>query len=164
MSATVNKGYPNNAVLNLSRTDLAYEDNFVIKSMTAGKEVILTNFLSPVDRPEKIRIAYSDVANVYGGTGIEPSRIAPTKRGTSILLQYTNVLSVTDPDGVDPESRIDLPVSYHMVVKVPASEYLTPALILEGIGRLIGVLFNSGDLSSLRLEGLLRGSLVPPGL
>jgi hypothetical protein len=149
-------------VLTHPRAILNVGVDFRVKSSTAGKEIVLTNITSPVDRPEKIRIAYTDVANIYSGTGIEASLLAPTKRGVSILAQVTETISVTD--SVDPNYRIDLPVSYHLVIKVPASEYINAADVQTGISRLLSSLFDSGVETTSRLEAILRGSLVPSDL
>lgn len=148
--------------LTFPRAILNFNKDFRVKSNNAGKEVVLTNITSPVDRPEKIRIAFTDVANVYTGTGVEPSVTAPTKRGVSVLAQVTETISVTDD--TNPEFRIDLPVSYHMVIKVPTSEHINAVDIQAGIGRLLSSLFDSGSTSTSRLEAILRGSLVPTEL
>jgi hypothetical protein len=148
--------------LTFPRAILNFEKDFRVKSNNTGKEVVLTNITSPVDRPEKIRIAYSDIANVYSGTGVEASVSAPTKRGVSILAQVTETISVTD--SVDPDYRVDLPVSYHVVIKVPASEHITGSDIQLGLGRLLSSLFDGGVSTTSRLEAILRGSLVPSEL
>lgn len=148
--------------LTFPRGILNLGSDFRVKSNVAGKEVILTNITSPVDRPEKIRIGYTDVANVYAGTGVEPTVSAPTKRGVQLLTQVTEVLSVTDD--TDPDFRLDLPVSYHLVIKVPSSEYITSTDIQTGIGRLLSSLFDSGVSTTSRLEAILRGALVPSEL
>jgi len=145
--------------LNFPRGLLNFKKDFRIKSNNDGKEIILTNITSPIDRPEQIRLAYTNVANIYGGTGIEPSVLAPTKRGVSILAQVTDVLTVTD--STDADYRIDLPMSCHLVIKVPASEHVTSGQVQEQIGRLLSSLFDSGAEDASRLEAILRGSLVP---
>lgn len=164
MAKVISKGFidtPINGVssLNFTRGLLNYKADFRVKSEDAGKEVVLTNITSPIDRPEKIRIAFSDVSNVYNGSGIESGVYAPTKRGVSVLAQVTNVISVTDD--TDPTYRVDLPVSYHLVIKVPVSEAITGQVIQEGIGRLLSGLFDTGSTSTIRLESILRGSLTP---
>lgn len=148
--------------LTFPRGILNFEKDFRVKANDAGKSVILTNITSPVDRPEKIRIAYTEVANVYSGTGIEASLSAPTKKGVSVLAQITETISVTDD--ADPDYRVDLPVSYHLVVKVPASEHITSSDVQQGIGRLLSSLFDTGASDASRLEAILRGSLVPTGI
>lgn len=148
--------------LTFPRAVLNFGADFRVKSNQPGKEVVLTNLTSPVDRPEKIRIAFSDVSNVYSGTDIDSSVYAPTKRGVSVLVQLTETISVTD--NADSDYRVDLPVSFHLVVKVPASEHITAADIQTGLGRLISGLFDTGVTTTTRLEAILRGSLVPQGL
>lgn len=167
MAKVVSVGYTDTPIegvssLTFSRGLINYEKDFRIKSNNAGKEIILTNITSPVDCPERIRIGYSDVANVYSGTGVEPTVAAPTKKGTQILAQVTEVISITDD--ADPEYRLDLPVSYHLVIKVPVSGYITSPMIVTGIGRLLSGLFDTGVSTTSRLDAILRGALVPSGL
>lgn len=139
-----------------------FDADFSVKSNVAGKEVVLTNITSPPDRPEKFRIGYADVSNVYNGTGVEPSITAPSKKGTQLLVQLTEVLSVTDD--TDADYRLDLPISYHLVIKVPTSEYITSDDIVTGLGRLLSGLFDTGVSTTARLNSIRRGALVPPGL
>lgn len=167
MAKIVSTGYTDtpiagNPVLTFPRGPLNFGPDFRVKANNAGKEIILTNITSPVDRPEKIRIGYSEVANVFSGSGVEPSVSAPTKRGTQILAQITEVISVTDD--TDPDYRIDLPVSYHLVIKVPTSEYISGSIVATGLGRLLSSLFDTGVMTTTRLEAILRGALVPSEL
>jgi len=167
MSKVKSTGYTDTPIdgvssLTMPRAVLNLGADFRVKSNDAGREVVLTNITSPVDRPEKIRIGYSDVTNIYSGTGIEASVTAPTKRGVSILAQVTETITVTDD--TDPDYRIDLPVSYHLVIKVPASEHITAADVQTGLGRLLSSLFDSGVSTTSRLEAILRGSLIPTEL
>lgn len=148
--------------LTFSRGLLNFEKDFRVKSNKPGSEVVLTNLTCPVDRPEKIRIGYTDIANVYAGSGVDPSVTAPTKRGIQFLAQLTEVISVTDD--TDPDYRIDLPVTYHIVGKIPATDLLTAADVQNGVGRLLSSLFDTGSTSTSRLEAILRGALVPAGL
>lgn len=164
MAKIVNAGYTDTPIegvssLTFARGLLNFQKDFRVKSNNSGKEVVLTNITSPIDRPENIRIAYTDIANIYNGTGIEPSVFAPTKRGVSVLAQITDVLSVTDDS--DADYKVDLPLSCHLVIKVPASEYVTSTQITTAIGRLLSSLFDTGSTSTSRLEAILRGSLVP---
>jgi hypothetical protein len=147
-----------NPVLNFLRASLNFAANFKVKSNT-GKEVVLVNTSSPLGSVEKIRISYSDVANVYSGTGIDASIMAPTKQGVSLLAQVTDVITVTDDTNAD--YRIDLPISCHMVIKIPASEHITATDVQARIGRLMSCFYDTGLVTTARLEGLLRGSLVP---
>jgi len=163
MSKVKSYGYTDTPVegvstLTFPRAVLNFSTDFRVKSNQSGKEVILTNITSPIDQPEKIRLCYSEIANIYGGTGIEASVFSPTKKGVSILAQLTDVISITD--SVDADYRIDLPVSYHVVMKIPANSNITADDVQTGLGRLLSCLFDTGDTSSSRLEAILRGSLV----
>lgn len=167
MTKEIKSGYTDTPVsgvteLTFPRAVLNIQKDFRVKSNNNGKEIVLTNITSPIDRPENIRLAYSDVANIYSGTGIEPSVSAPTKRGVSVLAQVTDVLSVQDT--TDADFRIDLPLSAHLVIKAPASEYVTADQVQVLIGRLLSSLFDTGVVTTSRLEAILRGSLAPSEL
>lgn len=167
MTKVINSGYVDTPISGVSsltfpRAILNVGKDFRVKTNNSGKEVILTNLTSPIDRPENIRLAYSDIANIYSGTGVDPSVSAPTKRGVSILSQVTDVISVTDT--TDADYRVDLPVSAHLVLKVPASEFITADLVQTLLGRLLSSLFDAGATTTSRLEAILRGSLVPSEL
>lgn len=144
--------------LKLERGLVNYAADFKVKSDEPG-EVILTNLTSPVVYPERMRISSSDVANIYAGSSIEPSLFAPTKRGTSLLVQLTENWKVTDT--ADPNYEIALPVSAHLVIKVPNHELITPAAVQTLVGRLISGLYETGSQDTTRLTALLRGSLKP---
>jgi hypothetical protein len=166
MAKSTSTGYTDTAIagdpdITFDVAELNYAVDWRVKSDKAG-EVVLTNITCPTDRPEKIRIAYSTVANVYSGTGISSTVYAPTKEGVSLLIQLTETLSVTD--SVDADYRVDLPVSYHMVMKFPASEFIDESVVETGISRLLSVLYETGETSETRLASLIRGALKPADL
>lgn len=167
MAKVVSLGYTDTAIagnptLTFSRGAVNFGADFRVKTNTPGKEIVLTNITSPVDRPEKIRIGFSEVSNIYNGTGIEVPVTAPSKKGTQLLVQVTEILSVTDD--TDPDYRLDLPVSYHLVIKVPTSEYITSDRVLAGVGRLVSGLYDTGSNTTARLDAILRGALLPSDL
>lgn len=132
--------------------------DFVVKGRNA-KDVTLANITSPLGAVETIRFAVNDVANVYTGSGIQPTLWATSKHGVSILAQINEIFSVTDT--VDATFRQDLPMSAHIVLKVPDSEFMTGDMLKAIVGRLVNTLFNSGVATSERLAALTRGSLLP---
>lgn len=159
--------------LNLNRTDTAisgvssltmplsvvnFPIDFTPKSRTA-KEVILTNLTSPLGAVETVRFAVNDVANVFTGTGVAPTVWTPSKHGVSVLIQLNDIFTVSD--SVDATFRQDLPVSGHIVLKVPDHELLTGDVLKAFLGRLTDCAFNSGVVGSERLAALCRGSLLP---
>lgn len=148
--------------LNFARGLVNIDKDFRVKNNEAGKEVVITNLTSPIDRPEKIRLTYNDVNNIYAGTGIEPTVSAPSKKGINVLAQVTDFITVTD--SVDADYRVDLPLSCHLVIKVPSSEYITSNDVITILGRLLSSLFDTGVTTTSRLDAILRGSLVPTEL
>lgn len=123
------------------------------------EEAIITNLTSPLSFPEKMRFGVSEVTDVYKGTGLDSSLYAPSRRGVSVLGQVTEVWTVTD--STDASYQVALPVSAHLVIKVPNNENITPAMVQTLIGRLISGLFETGVTDTTRLAALLRGSLLP---
>lgn len=162
----VNFGYTDTPIdgvtaLTLSRGLLNFKADFSPVNLKNG-EATVTNVTSPQDRPEKIRFAFSKIDNVYKGSGISSSVQAPSVRGTNLLVQLTEVASITDT--TDASYRVDVPISAHIVLKVPAIEQITEDQIVAVVGRLISGLFETGKSDSTRLARLIRGSLLPADL
>lgn len=144
-----------------NRANLNYKADFVQHSQSAPGRTILINRTAPgYGVEEKIRIESTSIQNIYQNTGIEKAFQSPTSAGTSMLVQVTDILTVKD--STDPNFRIDLPISAHLVVKVPKSEYLDAAKVQTLIGRVLAALYDTGDTSTSRLDGMLRGALTPP--
>lgn len=139
---------------------LAWTTDFALTTEDADKSVV-TNIQCPVDQPETMRWQISDVANVYNGTGIDPSVFATSKRGVSLLVQVNDIFRVADAD--KPGFQMDLPVSTHIVVKIPKSQYITSEMIQQVVYRNISALLGNAW-GTDRLEQLVRGALTPPGL
>lgn len=142
---------------NLALPDLSYATDFAVIKDDAS-EVVISNTTSPLDQPETIRFALTSVQDIYSGTGIEPSYRAVTKRGESLLVQVNDILRVTDENG---QIVYDLPISCHLVLKVPLNEYVTADVALSVAKRNISALFDTGSVTSARLNQLLRSSLKP---
>lgn len=163
MSKVINFGYtdtPINGVtsLNFPRGLVNFGADFRIRSEKKD-EMILTNITSPIDRPEKFRMAWSLIDSVYNGTGIAEANQAPSLRGVNLLIQLTEIASITDSG--DASYRVDVPISVHCVVKVPAVEELTEAHIQAVLGRLVSGYYETGSTATSRMKALLRGSLEP---
>lgn len=163
MAKLLNKGPVTTAetALVTSAVGFDFAGNFSVKSNVPG-EAKIVNMTTPIDRPEALRFAYSEVSDVYNNTSIDPSVYASSRKGVQLLVQLTDVYSLTDD--VDPEYRVDLPVSAHLVIKVPACEYISDSDILDLTNRLIGGLYDGQVVNSTRIQALLRGSLVPASM
>lgn len=129
------------------------------KKETKANQAILLNLTSPLDRQETVRFATDRIANVYTGSGIPSSLYAPNRSGVSALVQVNDVLtSVDDTDG----TRVDLPVSAHIVLRVPIHAAVTGEVLTTLVKRLIGFLYEqSATTPDARLNALIRGALLP---
>lgn len=141
---------------------LNYAEDFRVRQDEAD-EAIVTNITCPIEAPEKIRWAHNDIKDVYKNAGIDPTLYYQSRRGTQILCQLTDVWNVIDDEV--PEYLAALPVSAHMVIKIPNNELIDEQIVLATISRLIATLYETtGSATKSRLRSLLRGSLLPTAL
>ena len=163
MAKTINKGYDttNDVALVTAAVGFDFAADFRTKE-NGTDEVKIVNTTAPIDRPETIRFAYSEIKDVYKNTDIDPSAYATSRKGVQILAQINEVFSLTDD--TDATYRVDLPVQAHVVIKVPACEYITSSDVLGLVDRLNGCLFDAQTMDASRLQALLRGVLEPSEL
>lgn len=122
-------------------------------------EVILTNLNSPVAYPENYRFGSTVVKDIYKGTGISPSLYSQSREGTNSLCQLTEVWTKTDT--ADPSYTVALPISGHVVLKIPNDPIITVEDIIGFLGRLISGFYETGSAEGTRLQAILRGCLKP---
>jgi len=150
-----------NTTKSLTRPNLNWAADFVSTS-DGDSKILLANKTSPLDQVERIRMEASTIQDIYKGTSIDPTVFAPSRQGLSIVCQVMDILRVTE--STVPTYQVDLPISAHIVVKVPLSTYVTADNVLAVAGRAVSCLFNSNDVTNARVTALLRGPMTPPGL
>lgn len=148
------------ATLNLQRANINIGVDFAEKVRSSNESQIV-NINSSLDRPEKIRLAYSEVANIYTGSGIESTHQSPSKKGFSIVTQLTEVGRVTESTTGE---SYDLPISLHLVIKAPNDEFITATVVETLLKRLLSSLYPENSTSSTRLSALMKGAVTPPEL
>lgn len=166
MAKTVSVNHTDTAIQGVTSLDLArglvnYGADWKVKQ-NEPNEIVLTNLTSPITYPERFRVGTSEVSDVYKGSGIDAGLYAPTRRGVSVLCQLTEVWKVAD--SVDATYEVALPITGHIVLKVPSNESITPAMIESFLGRLVSGLYETGSKTTTRLASILRGSLKPADL
>lgn len=149
--------------LNVAVPQLSYAKDYSVRTERA-EEVILTNTTSPLDQPETIRYAIQNVGNVYAGTPVAVESQSVTKRGVQLLIQLNDILRVT-PDEESSSNccciaPYDLPISTHIVIRVPLNSNVTADTVLQVVKRNVAALFE-GNNTSARLNSMLRGALKP---
>lgn len=122
---------------------------------------LAANKTSPIDQQETIRVQATDIADVYKGTSIDPSAYAASRKGISIVAQVNDILRVTETTVAT--YQVDLPISCHIVVKVPLNANITADNVQTVIGRALALFYNSNDVTTGRIGGLLRGAMAPAG-
>lgn len=166
MARVTSTGYTDTAIsgvssLNFPRGLVNFAKDFSVQK-NGTTDVTLTNLTCPIDQPEKFRFAISDIANIYTNTGIDPSVWGANRQGQSLLIQLSEVLSVTD--STDPDFRVDLPVTCNITFKVPKSSYITTASLLTLLGRAVSGAFATGSTTDDGIKRLIHGSLIPSDL
>lgn len=146
------------ATLNFVRANTNYGVDFAEKERTSGESKI-TNITAANDRPENIRIAYSEVKNIYANSGIEAVNQAPSTKGFSLVSQITEVGRVTESVT---GATYDLPISAHIVIKAPNDSLITAAVIETVLKRLLSSLYNDNVTTTTRLAELMKGAVTPP--
>lgn len=172
MSKTISVNHSDTAIsgvssLTLSRGLTNFKADWKVQESSADNskkkyQTILTNLTSPLSAPEVYRFSTQELANVYTGSGVDPSYYAPTKQGVSLLSQLSEIWTVTDT--VDTSYRVDLPVHCHIVIRVPKNENITPAMVETLLGRACSGFYNTGLATTERLQAMLRGSTKPSDL
>lgn len=166
MAYQLSYGYTDTAIsgvttLSLPRGLVNFAADYAVRT-NEPDNVIATNLTATQGLPEKFRWSYSEVADVYRGTSVEPALRTQMKKGTQVLCQLTENWIVTDSE--DKTYMSVLPVSAHIVLKVPNSTVISAENIQALIGRLISGLYDTGSTNTSRLTAMLRGSLVPSDL
>lgn len=142
-------------------TSLNYAADFA-KRDGVPSDITLVNTTGAADRSETIRFAVNRVNNIYSGTSIDPSFHSLSKKGSSVLIQVNDVITVYDEDT---KLRYDLPISAHLVVKTSLDEVITDSVLTEIVSRLIGAAYEqSGTAVGGRLSRLIRGVVTPSAL
>lgn len=163
MSINVFSGCSDTAISGVTAPSLTipvlnYGVDYRVKS-ESSKEVVLTNTTTPLDQVETIRFGFSEIADIYAKSGLNTDQIPGSKKGLNVLSQINEVWKVTDP--ANAALLQYLPVSAHLVIKVPQSGYITPALVQTLITRLVATLYENGVSN---LPALTKGVLTPKSL
>lgn len=148
------------ATLNLTRANLNFGVDFAEKERVQGESVIV-NINSSNDCPEKIRISYQEVKDIYKGSNIDSGHYAPSRKGFSLVSQLTEVARVTE--SVTGEIY-DLPISCHLVIKAPNDALVTATVIETLLKRLLSSLYGENVVTTTRLAQLMKGAVTPPEL
>lgn len=160
---TISTGYADTAISGVTAPSVTlpvinFSDDYRVKAESTN-EVILCNITSPLDQPATIRYGYSDIANIYKNSGISSDFVAGTVKGANLLAQVTETIKVTD--SVDASFAQYLPISAHLVLKVPQSAYIDNAQMQRITQRLLATLYNKGVPN---LPALLKGVIKPKEL
>lgn len=166
MARTTNLGYTDTAIpgvtsLSLPRGLVNFGTDFSVQK-NGVTDITLTNLTCPLDQPEKFRFAIQTIANIYANTGVDPSVWGANRQGQSLLIQLSEVASVTD--STDPSFRVDLPITCNITFKAPMNSAITPEILLALLGRAVSGAFDTGLATTTGIKRLIHGSLIPSDL
>lgn len=163
MSINISTGCTDTAVSGVTAPSITmpvlnYGVDYRVKS-ESNKEVVLVNTSCPLDQIETVRFGFSEIANIYAKSGLNSDQISGPLKGVNVLAQINETLKVTDTANAAYSQY--LPVSAHMVIKVPQSGYITPAIVNTLITRLVATLYENGVSN---ISSLTKGVLAPKSL
>lgn len=163
MSLTYSYGYTDSvsAPKSINIPDLSYGKDFAV-SKEEPSETAIVNITTPVDQTESIRFAITTIGNVYKDTGIDPAFYGASTKGFSLVAQVSDVMRVQDTE--NPAFCQDFPVSAHIVIKAPKSQYLSADNLMKVVNRAVASLYATGSTGTTRLNELVRGALTPSEL
>jgi hypothetical protein len=159
MTITNSFGYTDTTVSGAATPTLApipvinWNADFSVKTESAG-EIVLVNTTTPYDQNEKVRFGFSEISDVYKNSDLGLDQQSSSKAGVNILVQITENVKVVD--STISGAVAYLPLSAHLVLKVPKSAYIDDATISTLLKRLIGTLYKNGTMD---IKPLLKGSL-----
>lgn len=164
MSKTINTAVTDTAISGVTAPSLTlpilnYDSDFRLKTSHNANEVIMVNTTTGLAEDEQIRVAFSEIADIYKNAGISCDNVGSSKTGYSLLVQLTKAVPVKD--STDATYSNTVPLSAHMVIKVPKSEAITNDTIKLMVTRLVAALYEGGTLKAL---GMLKGAISPKGL
>lgn len=122
-------------------------------------EAVISNLTSPQGLEERFRFAMTPIKDVYRNSGITLPAYAPDTKGFSILGSLVSPLRVTDT--ADATYQVDKPCVVNITVKSAVDALITPDIIKAQIARAVNAFFNTGVLTTERLNALMRGSMLP---
>lgn len=164
MSKTINTAVIDTAISGVTAPSLTlpvlnYDSDFRLKTSRNANEVIMVNTTTGLAEDEQIRVAFNEIADVYKNAGISCDNVSSSKTGYTLLVQLNKAVPIKDSTDVTYSSVV--PLSAHMVIKVPKSEAITNDTIKLMVTRLVAILYEGGALKAL---GMLKGAISPKGL
>jgi hypothetical protein len=164
MARVLSYGYTptTSATRSVALQDLDFANDFA-KMSDERDEAIVTNVDCPVAYPETMRFMTEDVANIYRGTGIDPSLYSNVKQGKKILVTLRDTWKISD--SADASYEVALPLSGNLTLRVPNSGDIATSDLYHFCVRLIsGIFQETGNPDGTRIVELLRGVQIPSSL
>jgi len=123
----------------------------------ASGETLYKCGTSPTTQPNTIRLAYQQVTDIFKGNpqGLTPAS-GQSVVGSSVLVQVREVWKVDDAG--DTLAPIYLPVSAHMVLRLPTDDLVDAAAVGGLVKRLVGAVYRNGtDAITVAYGNVMRG-------
>lgn len=164
MSYTVNNSVTDTAISGVTAPVLTlpvlnYDADYRLKASSTANEVVMVNTTTSLDTDESIRIAVSDITDIYKNAGISCDSIISNKQGYSLLIQLNKTVKITD--SVDATYSAHVPITANLVIKIPKHEAMTNVVLQDTVKRLVSALYENGTIKAL---ALLKGAISPKGL
>lgn len=140
MSVSLATGTMQNAQTAASRTIMTPAVAEAAYSIDDPGNAVIVNVAGALDQPNSIRYSVSPVADVFKQSPVNPG-VGQNPAGVNILIQVNEVWKVTDTDLGE---RL-LPVSGHIVLKLPTDAQVTASAVGSLIDRVVGAVARDVD-------------------
>lgn len=130
-----------------------------VQTSKSENEAWVASKTSPRAFMDRIRYSLQRVANMYRNSGIDTSVQSSVKTGKRFLVQSLFYLS--QADATSPLGYRYVPLRFHTVVEASDDPNLTADNILSGLQIHVSHMMGQNDVTSARLDEMLRGMLVP---
>lgn len=158
-SITINVNAPRTAGSDKTITLLSPNPaDYKIVEAEKGSTVV-SNMKSPLSGPQLIEYSVKDITDIYPKkNGLDKSLILPSRAGKNVLVKVMENWEITHEDG---KTKSIVPVSAHLVLKLPKYVEVGKEPILHLMQTLFGSAFTFETNDDTRIQALLRGGTTP---
>lgn len=159
------------ATKNIAIPAITFADNYTRDTTQKGNpgEMFLRGTTQPTGQNEIVKISTSVIKDVYKDNiqKIAPAAMYAIHDGYSTVIQlyetYRHYFSGEETTAGP--GYVDFPVGFRGVFTYPNVSFITPDILLELKRRLDAFFYGDGDdISSSRMNQIMRGNLLPPGI
>lgn len=157
---TVSKQYADTVTTkkNLAIPDLSFATDYIVVTDEPNEAVIANKTGSDLVPHETIRLARSEVANIYQGVSTDSAMMLPYKKGVQVMAEVQTSYKAVNGTS---KAEYDIPLKGRLVLRLPTFSAVTDEMVADFIVRVISSAFATTKVDVSRITELVRGKLKP---